>query len=34
MAVEVIKDTISYYEGNDINEVLVGPYIIVTSILM
>ena len=34
MAIEVIKDTIEYYEGNDINEALVDPYIIVTSILM
>ena len=31
---EVIGDTIEYYEGNDINEALVDPYIIVTSVLM
>lgn len=34
LAKEVINDTIIYYEGNDINEALVDPYIIVTSVLM
>jgi hypothetical protein len=34
MALKSIKDTIEYYEGNDINEALVDPYIIATSVLM
>ena len=34
MAHEMIKGTIDYNEGNDINQALVDPNIIVTSVLM
>jgi hypothetical protein len=32
MALEVIQDTIAYFEGNDINEALVDPLLIVCNI--
>lgn len=34
MAQQLIKENLAYFEGNEINETLVDPYMIVSSIYM